>query len=100
MHSRLLVFFWRRKCLFFGSSALFMVAIWMWGLFYTNNTNNEGKIISIKEFMVNHNNEGILQKLGFNEYKNGLVDAHVESLKFLKPTNQYDVQKSGKKFNN
>lgn len=96
MHSRLLIFFWRRKFLFFGSSALFMVAIWLWGFLYTTSSNNEGKVISIKDYMMNGKNYGILQKMGFHENK-GINEANDDPIRFLKPTSlgSYAAQRKG-----
>lgn len=49
MHSRFLVFVWRRKFILFGTSLIFLLAIWLWGFLYTAHVGgDDNKGVSIK----------------------------------------------------
>ncbi|KAL7034425.1 hypothetical protein ACKWTF_007961 [Chironomus riparius] len=81
MHSRFLVFVWRKKLLLLATSLAFLVAI-LWGFVYSSHfSHSDSKRLSIKELMVG-NKYGLLQKLGMNR-----KDANSENEPILlKPT--------------
>lgn len=90
MHSRIILFVWRRKFLVLGSSFLILIAIWCWGLFYqsffTSNSLNEiTHIVSIGE---SKGHEIFLNKLGLSQFqsKYNYESTSDEKVKFVNPT--------------
>lgn len=101
MHSRLMMFVWRRKVLVLSSAVLFLVAVWCWGLFYTSSlsNNNSDKVLSVRDLEPGRTHENLLYKLGLSGFQLRSESSSAENVKFVKPTGESSTKNLRKAYN-
>lgn len=117
MHSRFLMFVWRKKLLLFATGILMVLTILLWGFVYSSHVNHDdtNKGLSIKvgnlfgtgknlqftqilansqELMLGNKQTGLLHKLGLNGRE---INFNHEPIRFFKPTasNLYSLGRKG-----
>lgn len=121
MHSRFLMFVWRKKLFLFATGILMVLAILLYGFVYSSHVNHDdtNKGLSIKvrrddvqlfsivtlpicitficflqELMLGNKHNGLLHKLGLNGRE---INFNNEPIRFFKPTvsNLYSIGRKG-----